>query len=90
MPSGVLEEMVQRVLDHSSGTIKWTQRVDNINVNDMVVIIDSHCSPLMWRLGRLTEVTPGTDDIVRVATVLTSTGSITRPVVKLVPLLVNE
>lgn len=69
---------------------KWTQRVNNINVNDMVVIIDNHSSPLMWRLGRVIEVTPGTDNVVRVAKVLTNTGPITRPVVKLVPLPVDR
>ncbi|CAI6351883.1 unnamed protein product [Macrosiphum euphorbiae] len=68
---------------------KWTRNVPNLKVNDMVVIIDSHSSPLMWRLGRVMEVTPGADGIVRVARVLTSTGDITRPVVKLVPLPVD-
>jgi len=63
---------------------KWTQNGPNLKVNDMVVIIDNHSPPLMWRLGRVMEVTPGADGIVRVARVLTSTGYITRPVVKLV------
>ncbi|KAF0757580.1 DUF5641 domain-containing protein [Aphis craccivora] len=69
---------------------KWTRKVNNINVNDMVVVVDNHSSPLVWRLGRVIEVTPGTDGVVRVAKVLTGTGPITRPVVKLVPLPVDE
>lgn len=68
---------------------KWTQKVPNLRVNDMVVIIDNHSPPMMWRLGRVAEVIPGEDGTVRVARVLTSAGHITRPVVKLVPLPVD-
>lgn len=69
---------------------KWTQNLPNISVDDMVVVIDNNSAPLVWRLGRVTEVSPGSDGTVRVARVLTSTGYITRPVVKLVPLPVDE
>jgi len=56
----------------------------------MVVVIDNQCPPLSWRLGRITEVLPGADGTVRVARVLTSTGQITRPAVKLVLLPVDQ
>lgn len=52
----------------------------------MVVVVDNQSPPLHWRLGRVTQLYPGADGIVRVAQVLTKTGSLTRPVVKLVPL----
>lgn len=65
---------------------KWTRSVPNLNVNELVVVVDNQSPPLVWRLGRITEVLPGADGTVRVAKVLTSTGHITRPVVKLVPL----
>lgn len=69
---------------------KWSGSVPNLKINDMVVVIDNQCPPLSWRLGRITEVLPGADSTVRVARVLTSTGQITRPAVKLVLLPVDQ
>jgi len=66
--------------------MKWTDRVPNLKVNDMVVIVDNQAPPLLWRLGRIIELVPGPDGTVRVASVLTQQGRITRPVVKLVVL----
>lgn len=60
--------------------------VPNLSINDMVIVIDSQSPPLLWRLGRVTELLPGADGHVRVARVLTRAGVITRPVVKLVKL----
>lgn len=69
---------------------KWSGSVPNLKINDMVVVIDNQCPPLSWRLDRITEVLPGADSTVRVARVLTSTGQITRPAVKLVLLPVDQ
>ncbi|XP_060879146.1 uncharacterized protein LOC132951345 [Metopolophium dirhodum] len=66
--------------------VKWTDRVPNIKVNDMVVVVDNQAPPLLWRLGCIIELLPGPDGTVRVASVLTHQGRITRPVVKLVVL----
>ncbi|XP_008182033.1 uncharacterized protein LOC103309131 [Acyrthosiphon pisum] len=66
--------------------VKWTDRVPNLKVNDMVVVVDNQAPPLSWRLGRIMELVPGPDGTVRVASVLTPQGRITRPVVKLVVL----
>lgn len=57
-----------------------------MEVNDMVVVIDNQRPPPSWRLGRILDVKPGTDGVVRVARVRTQLGELTRPVVKLVPL----
>ena len=46
--------------------------------------------PTFRRLGRVLEVLPGKDGVVRVARVLTSCGVVTRPAVKLVLLPVNS
>jgi len=56
----------------------------------MVTIRDNLAPPLEWRLGRVLEVLPGKDGVVRVARVLTSRGVVTRPVVKLVLLPGND
>ncbi|KAL4136057.1 hypothetical protein QTP88_007625 [Uroleucon formosanum] len=50
---------------------------------------DSQSPPLLWRLGRVTELLPGSDGHVRVARVLTRAGVMTRPVVKSVKLPTN-
>lgn len=69
---------------------KWSKNPSSINLESLVLIKDDQLPPLRWRLGRVVEVHPGKDGIVRVATVRTSTGLISRPVVKLCPLPVNE
>ncbi|KAL4154263.1 hypothetical protein QTP88_002088 [Uroleucon formosanum] len=65
---------------------RWTKGVPNVKIDDMVVVVDNQNPPLLWRLGRIVELFPGTDGHVRVARVLTRAGSVVRPVVKLVPL----
>lgn len=55
----------------------------------MVVVIDNQSPPLLWRLGRVTELLPGSDGHVRVARILTRAGVMMRPVVKLVKLPTN-
>jgi len=68
------------------GRSKWATEAPNVKVNDMVVIIDNQSPPLAWRLGRILEVLPGNDGVVRVVRVLTCHGQITRPVAKIVVL----
>ncbi|KAF0755034.1 Uncharacterized protein FWK35_00012946 [Aphis craccivora] len=50
----------------------------------MVVLKDNTLPPLTWRLGRILEVMPNKDGVVRVVWVLTKGGPLIRPVVKLV------
>jgi len=68
---------------------RWVTDCPNITVNDLVIIKDAHAAPLRWKLGRVIEVFPGSDKIVRVVRLQTSTGILTRPVVKIVKLPVN-
>ena len=65
---------------------KWSSTKPNLKPNDLVIINDGRFLPLKWKLGRIIEVHPGPDEVVRVATVRTSQGTVTRPVVKLCPL----
>lgn len=65
---------------------RWTSDQPSLKVNDMVVIKDAQASPLSWPLGRITEVMPGADVVVRVVRVKTKNGTYMRPVVKLVKL----
>lgn len=63
--------------------VKWYKATRNLQVNDLVVIKDTRSPPLKWPLGRIREVKPGSDGVVRVASVQTSDGIYIRPVTKL-------
>jgi len=63
---------------------RWSSNQENVKVGDMVVLKDNTLPPLTWRLGRILEVMPNKDGVVRVVRVLTKGGPLIRPVVKLV------
>ncbi|XP_015375924.1 PREDICTED: uncharacterized protein LOC107170345 [Diuraphis noxia] len=65
---------------------RWLVGEENIKLGELVIIRENCSSPLVWRLGRVQELLPGPDGIVRVVKLLTKQGITTRPVVKLVPL----
>jgi len=65
---------------------KWTDTQPNVQLNTMVTIRDTTAPPLEWRLGRVIELLPGLDGVVRVVRVRTSRGIVTRPVSKIVVL----
>uniref|UniRef100_A0A2S2P1X6 Integrase catalytic domain-containing protein n=1 Tax=Schizaphis graminum TaxID=13262 RepID=A0A2S2P1X6_SCHGA len=65
---------------------KWFHQNPSLGVGDVVVINSPSRPPLMWQLGRVIDVHPGADQVVRVATIKTAEGILKRPVVKLVKL----
>lgn len=65
---------------------KWTKLGPNTAEGSLVLIREQNLPPLQWRLGRIIRVFPGPDGVVRVAEVRTSSGVITRAMVKLCPL----
>ena len=65
---------------------KWNVSQPTINPGAVVLIIDEHSPPYVWLLGKIEEVFPGKDGIVRVASVRIKNGVYTRPIVKLCPL----
>jgi hypothetical protein len=54
----------------------------HIAVGQLVLIREDSLPPLQWLLGRVTEVKPGQDGLVRVVVLRTKGGTIERPVVK--------
>ncbi len=66
---------------------KWKLPKRNLQVNDIVLVKDNRTAPCQWPLGRVTKVHPGPDNLVRVVTVQTKTGTFIRPIVKLCLLL---
>lgn len=65
---------------------KWINKTRNLKIDDLVLIHDHSTVPLHWKMGRIVQLHPGSDGQVRVVRVRTSTGDLTRPVVKLYPL----
>ncbi|XP_058827050.1 uncharacterized protein LOC131687034 [Topomyia yanbarensis] len=65
-----------------SRTKNWGPSL-KIDVDRLVVIVDANQPPMRWKLGRIDELHPGQDGVVRVVTVKTATGRLTRPVEKL-------
>lgn len=66
--------------------VKWKYPQQDVVADDMVVIRGENLPPNEWRLGRIEKVHEGKDGHVRVATIRTTRGLITRPIVKLVML----
>jgi hypothetical protein len=66
---------------------KWKTSQENAQIGDVVVIRDDQLAPMKWPLGRIIDVQPGDDSLVRIATVKTATGEYKRPIVKLCPIL---
>lgn len=62
---------------------KWNDEHAKIRVDQLVLIIDKSSPVNHWTIGRITELLPGPDKIVRVVKLKTSTTTLTRPVNKL-------
>ena len=66
---------------------KWHHPSRNLSVGDLVVLKEDGTIPTNWPLARVTQVYPGKDGLVRVATVKTTKGTYKRPVSKIALLL---
>ncbi|KAJ8946168.1 hypothetical protein NQ318_004421 [Aromia moschata] len=58
----------------------------SIGIDDLVLVGDDNHKRLNWPLGRVIEILPGKDNLIRVVKVVTSQGHLLRPVQKLFPL----
>ncbi|XP_076760954.1 uncharacterized protein LOC143429305 [Xylocopa sonorina] len=65
---------------------KWTRDDQKLQNGMLVVIREDNLPPLQWRLGRIIQIHPGRDGIVRTVTVKTSTTTIVRNARSLAPL----
>ncbi|XP_055633682.1 uncharacterized protein LOC129774019 [Toxorhynchites rutilus septentrionalis] len=54
-----------------------------IQTGKLVIIKEDNLPPLRWKMGRIEEIHPGSDGIVRVVTLKTATGSLRRPIEKI-------
>ncbi|XP_051168417.1 uncharacterized protein LOC127286146 [Leptopilina boulardi] len=63
---------------------KWAVKKQNLQTNDLVLILDSSLLKRgSWPLGRIIKVFPGSDGLVRSASIRTASGIYTRPIAKL-------
>ena len=60
---------------------KWHHPTRDLQQNDIVILQEDGLVPTKWQLARVVKVHPGSDGIVRVATVKMSQGTYRRPVV---------
>lgn len=63
---------------------KWQVNNDNfVKIGDLVILREDNLPPLKWNLGRVIEVFPGSDGLVRVVSVQTAKGIFKRAVAKI-------
>jgi hypothetical protein len=68
----------------------WIKKKPNLSPGDLVILKEDDLPPLKWSLGRVIEVYPGEDGLVRVASVKTACGVWRRAISKLCPLPIEE
>ena len=66
---------------------KWQHPARNLQIGDVVILQEDNIIPCKWPLGRVVEVYPGSDGLVRVVQVRTSSGTYQRLVSKIALLL---
>ena len=69
---------------------QWRRQSKNLEVGDIVLLKEDNIVPTQWPIARITEVHPGKDGLVRVATVKTVKGIYKRPVSKIALLLSSD
>lgn len=62
---------------------KWHVSSDIFKVGQCVILHEDNLPPMLWKLGRIVAVHPGSDDKIRVVTVKTKDGVFKRSVVKI-------
>lgn len=70
-------------LHHLQQRNKWTRNNDSkLKVGSLVILMEDNIPPQKWHIGRIVELHPGDDEVVRVVTVKTASGVYKRSVRK--------
>nr|XP_031836982.1 uncharacterized protein LOC116428908 [Nomia melanderi] len=70
---------------------KWQlDSPDNVKAGELVIIREDNTPPLKWRLGRIADLHPGSDNTSRVVSIKVADGIIKRPVTRVCVLPIEE
>ncbi|XP_058449018.1 uncharacterized protein LOC131428978 [Malaya genurostris] len=69
---------------------KWNKTPTAIRNDLLVILKEDDAPPMTWQLGRIIEVYPGNDGIIRVVKVRTSRGNYVRPTTKIAILPIED
>lgn len=58
--------------------MKWQKSENSLKLHSLVVLKDDNLPPLKWKMGRIVNVYPGADGVIRVADVRTANGIVRR------------
>lgn len=65
---------------------KWRKLQDNVSVGQLVLVLDNNLPPSKWLMGRIIEVYPDSEGIIRSVKLKLQKGTLVRPIVKICPL----
>ncbi|XP_076660848.1 uncharacterized protein LOC143364322 [Halictus rubicundus] len=77
-------------IQHLQERSKWRGQTKNFAIGQLVLLRDDRYPPSKWPLGRVIEVHPGSDGLVRVVTVKTATSNLRRHIARLCPLFIQH
>lgn len=66
---------------------KWRTASNHFKIDDIVLIREDNAPPSCWPMGRIIQLHPGGDQLLRVVTLRTTKGIMKRPIIKLCLLL---
>ncbi|XP_039315197.1 uncharacterized protein LOC120359860 [Solenopsis invicta] len=81
---------VKEYLHTCQSRTKWNTISKPIKIGQMILLQEDNLPLLCWSLGRIEQIHPGDDGVVRVATVRTPKGVYKRPITRLCVLPVEE
>ena len=82
------KQWVAEYINTLQSRTKWQTPQENLTIDDLVIVREDNLSPLKWKVGRVVELHPGADGLIRVATVRTSSGELKPSIAKVCKLLV--
>ncbi|XP_053699038.1 uncharacterized protein LOC128746009 [Sabethes cyaneus] len=71
---------------------RWQRSSVNVSIGDFVLLVDDNSKPKQWPLGRIIELFPGLDGLIRVVAVKTCSGIMRRDIrkIRVIPLDADE
>lgn len=84
------KEWSQEYLLQLQQRTKWKQKQENLQIGQLVLIIEDNYPPAQWSMGKIIEVFPGDDNLIRVVNVKTANSIMKRPIHKLCVLPVKD